>query len=104
MSLTEQRAFVVHQRPLQPIQIPKAPGGGGGHGGAACVPSSTNNSTKIIGSICSITEIFSRGIFFSIYISADSDVKNDLVISKALGAYIVFLKVWQVSLSTDNLG
>lgn len=82
-SLTEQRAFVVHQRPLQPIQIPRAPGGGGGRGGVACVPSSTNNSNNTIGSICSITGIFSRETFFSIYISADSDVNTDLVISKA---------------------
>lgn len=70
-------------KPLQPIQIPRAPGGGGGRGGAACVPSSTNNSNNIIGSICSITEIFSREMFFSVYISADSDVNTDLVISEA---------------------
>lgn len=82
-SLPEQRVFVVHQRLLQPIQIPRAPGGGGGRGGAACVPSSTNNSNNIIGSICSITEIFSREMFFSVYISADSDVNTDLVISEA---------------------
>lgn len=60
------------------IQIPKASEGGGERGVALSVPSPTNSINNIIEIICIITEIFSREIFFSIYISAATDVNADL--------------------------